>query len=85
MLLEHRDFLKSHYFRLISQGKDYITVDDLIDFLSLNGARPTTEDLEAILRRCDHTGDQVISYQEFSEMTSFYDSGVAVVAGVNKA
>jgi Ca2+-binding EF-hand superfamily protein len=42
---------------MISRGKDSITVDDLILFLQQSGHRPTTEDLEAILRRCDHTGD----------------------------
>ncbi len=51
------DFVKSRYFQLISRGKNSITVDDLIYFLQQNGHRPTTEDLEAILRRCDHTGD----------------------------
>ena len=73
-LLSHEHFLKSSYFRLIARNKDFITIDDMIDFLVINGSRPTTEDLEAILRRCDHTGDQLLSYHEFSEMTAFTES-----------
>lgn len=46
-------------------------MDDLIDFLILNGFRPATEDLEAILRRVDHSGDQLLSYAEFAEMTGY--------------
>lgn len=56
-LMNHYDFLKSRYFNLISRDKSYITVDDQIAFLEYNGYRPTTDDLEAILRRCDHSGD----------------------------
>lgn len=73
-LLSHENFLKSSYFRLVARDKDFITIDDMIDFLVINGSRPTTEDLEAILRRCDHTGDQLLSYHEFSEMTAFTES-----------
>ena len=61
-LITHYDFIKSRSFRTLSRGKDFITVDDLIDFLIINGSRPTNEDLEAILRRCDHVGDQMMSY-----------------------
>lgn len=56
-LIRHDDFVKSRYFDLLSLGKHCITVDDLIYFLNKNGQRTVTEDLEAILRRCDHTGD----------------------------
>lgn len=73
-LLSHENFLKSSYFRLVARNKDFITIDDMIDFLVINGSRPTTEDLEAILRRCDHTGDQLLSYHEFSEMTAYTES-----------
>jgi Ca2+-binding EF-hand superfamily protein len=72
-LIRHDDFVKSRYFNLLSLGKDYITVDDLIYFLQKNGLRPLTEDLEAILRRCDHTGDQTLNYTEFSELTAYTD------------
>jgi hypothetical protein len=30
--------------------------------------------MESILRRCDHSGDQFISYSEFSEMTAFVEN-----------
>ena len=56
-LINHYDFVKSRYFNMISRDKVFITVDDQIDFLSLNSFRPTTDDLEAILRRIDHSGD----------------------------
>jgi Ca2+-binding EF-hand superfamily protein len=73
-LMNHYDFLKSRFFNLISRDKVFITVDDQIAFLEYNGFRPTTEDLESILRRCDHSGDQLISYTEFSEMTAFVEN-----------
>jgi hypothetical protein len=41
---------------------------DLIYYLEGNGFYPQTEDLEAILRRCDHDGDRTISYEEFCEL-----------------
>jgi Ca2+-binding EF-hand superfamily protein len=71
--MNHYDFLKSRYFNLVSRDKSYITVDDQIAFLEYNGYRPSSEDLEAILRRCDHSGDQLLSYSEFSEMTAFVE------------
>jgi hypothetical protein len=55
--MNHYDFLKSKYFNQISKDKVFITVDDIIAFLEYNGFRPTNEDLESILRRCDHSGD----------------------------
>ena len=45
-----------------------ITVSDLINFLDQWGFRTTTEDLEAILRRCDHDATRSISYEEFAEI-----------------
>jgi|LauGreDrversion4_2_1035121.scaffolds.fasta_scaffold850487_1 Ca2+-binding EF-hand superfamily protein len=63
-------FICSRSFDTISRGRSFITVDDLIYFLDVNGYRPITADLEAILRRCDHTGDQMLSYTEFTELTS---------------
>jgi len=38
---------------------------------------PRREDLEAILRRVDHTGDQRISYEEFSELTSVNEKNLS--------
>ena len=72
-LIRHDDFVKSRYFDLLSLGKSYISVDDLIYFLNRQGQRTLTEDLEAILRRCDHTGDQTLNYTEFSELTAYTD------------
>ena len=77
-LMNHYDFLKSKYFNQISRDKVFITVDDIIEFLKYNGFRPTTEDLESILRRCDHSGDQLLSYSEFSEMTAFVENLSAI-------
>ena len=45
-----------------------ITVSDLINFLDQWGFRTTTEDLEAILRRCDHDATRSISFEEFAEI-----------------
>lgn len=54
-------------FRNISQGHSDIQMQDLIQFLDQNGFQPKTEDLEAILRRCDHDADRAISLEEFAE------------------
>jgi hypothetical protein len=35
--------------------------------LERNGFYPRESDLEAILRRCDHSGDKELSYTEFCE------------------
>jgi Ca2+-binding EF-hand superfamily protein len=37
---------------------------------------PRNEELEAILRRCDHEGDQMISYDEFCELVSSNEEGI---------
>ena len=39
----------------------------LIEFLEQNGFYPRTEDLEAILRRCDHDADRHLTFEEFCE------------------
>ena len=36
-LILNEDFVKSRFFSLISRGRELITVDDLIDFLRVNG------------------------------------------------
>lgn len=54
-------------FRDISRGHSDIQMQDLIWFLDTNGFQPKTEDLEAILRRCDHDADRAISLEEFAE------------------
>jgi hypothetical protein len=44
-----------------------------VSFLSQNNFYPKREDLEAILRRVDHSGDHLISFDEFNEITGFND------------
>ena len=73
-MINHYDYLRSRYFNLLSRGKEFITLDDLISFLDLNAYRAYTADLEAILRRFDHSGDQLLSYSEFCEMVSLHDA-----------
>ena len=43
-------------------------MEDLIQFLDQQGFYAKTEDLEAILRRCDHDADRSISFEEFAAM-----------------
>jgi Ca2+-binding EF-hand superfamily protein len=43
-------------------------MEDLIQFLDQQGFYAKTEDLEAILRRCDHDADRAISFEEFAEI-----------------
>jgi Ca2+-binding EF-hand superfamily protein len=43
-------------------------MSDLIYFLENNGFYPRTEDLEAILRRCDHDADRAFNFEEFCEI-----------------
>ena len=40
---------------------------DLIAYLESNGFYPRREEIEAILRRCDHDGNRLINYEEFCE------------------
>lgn len=54
-------------FRDISRGHADIQMQDLIWFLDANGFQPKTEDLEAMLRRCDHDADRALSLEEFAE------------------
>ena len=61
-VINHYDYLRSRYFNLMSRGREFITVDDIISFLDLNGYRAYNTDIEAILRRFDHGGDQLLSY-----------------------
>jgi hypothetical protein len=68
-LFKHKDYQKHKTFNEISRGLPYISMSDLIAFLEQNGFYPRTEDLEAILRRCDHDADRSLSFEEFSEIT----------------
>lgn len=67
-LARHADFENAKSFDLISRGNRYIEMIDLIYFLEGNGFHPRTEDLEAILRRCDHDADRALSLSEFAEL-----------------
>lgn len=68
-LFKHKDYQKNKTFNEISRGLPYISMSDLIYFLENNGFYPRTEDLEAILRRCDHDADRAFTIEEFSEIT----------------
>jgi hypothetical protein len=80
-VINHYDYLRSRYFNLLSRGREFITVDDMINFLDLNGYRAYTTDLEAILRRFDHSGDQLLSYSEFCELVSLHDAPLSSSIG----
>lgn len=58
----------SDVFVQISRGRAEISMSDLIWFCDRYGFQPTTEDLEAILRRCDHDADRALSFEEFVEL-----------------
>lgn len=45
-------------------------MSDLTCYLESNGYWPRSEDIESILRRIDHDGNQMISYNEFCELAS---------------
>jgi Ca2+-binding EF-hand superfamily protein len=69
-LLKRDDFIKSKIFQEMSHGEEHIKLDDLIAFLEKNAFYPKREDLEAILRRCNHDGNLMLSLEEFCEITS---------------
>ena len=55
-------------FNQIAGGRLEIAMTDLIWFCERYGFFPNTEDLEAILRRCDHDADRCINFEEFVEI-----------------
>jgi Ca2+-binding EF-hand superfamily protein len=67
-LFKNQDHQKLKTFHSISRGQTAISMSDLIYYLEQNGFHPRTEDLEAILRRCDHDADRYLSYEEFCEL-----------------
>jgi Ca2+-binding EF-hand superfamily protein len=74
-LLQRPDFTKLNYFNLIANGNEKIRVSDIVDFLRQQALmNPKKEELEAILRRCDHEADQMISFEEFCEIVSSNDN-----------
>ena len=68
-LFKHIDHQKLKTFNDITRGQTLVLMSDLIFFLEENGFCPKTEDIEAILRRCDHDADQALSFEEFCELT----------------
>ena len=56
-LFKHIDHQKTKTFHEISRGEVKIQMQDLSAFLQQNGFYTRTEDVEAILRRCDHDAD----------------------------
>ena len=68
-LLKNIDHSKMKTFHEIGRGDTLISMSNLIIYLENNGFHPRTEDLEAILRRCDHDADRALSYDEFCDLT----------------
>jgi len=52
----------------------FINMSDLIFFCEQNGFYPRTDDLEAILRRCDHDADRALNQEEFFEIVELNPS-----------
>jgi Ca2+-binding EF-hand superfamily protein len=67
-LFKHKDHQKLKTFHSLSRGRLDISMQDLIMYLESNGFHPRTEDLESILRRCDHDADRALSFDEFCEV-----------------
>ena len=49
-------------------------MEGLTAYLEKNGFYPCEEDLNAILRRCDHDANRMINFAEFCEMTGVKDN-----------
>jgi hypothetical protein len=49
-------------------------MSDLIQFCEQNGFYPRTDDLESILRRCDHDADRALNQDEFFELVELNPS-----------
>jgi len=62
--------VKAKVFVELAQNKEEIELNDLVQFLEGNKFYVRREDLEAILRRIDHEGNQKINFEEFCEATS---------------
>ena len=74
-LFKHVDHSKYKTFHEMSRGQVTVNMATLIIYLEDNGFHPRTEDLEAILRRCDHDADRCISFEEFCELTELPEGG----------
>ena len=69
-LLKREDFIKAKVFAELAHNEDHIKLDYLITFLEQHMFYPRRDDLEAILRRCNHDGNLMLNYEEFCEITS---------------
>ena len=67
-LFEVDKYDTQNIFHDISRGKPFITMPDLIFYLEQHAYHPRTEEIEGILRRCDHDSDGALSYEEFNSM-----------------
>lgn len=67
------DHQKVRLFENIAHGNSYATVHELTCFLERNGFYPRREDIESILRRIDHDGNQRIGYNEYCELVKMLD------------
>ena len=70
-----QDFVKVRAFESITRGYRVITMPDLISYLEKNSFFPRREDIEAILRRCDHDGNRELAYDEFLELVVQNEEG----------
>lgn len=61
------DYNRQDAFNEAGKGQTFISTYGLTQYLERNGFYPRESDLEAILRRCDHSGDKELSYTEFCE------------------
>lgn len=73
-LLKNPYYSKSKSYQEISKGDSQISMDHIVDFLSMYYIDATKLDLEALLRRYDHDSDMNISYAEFSELTTYVET-----------
>ena len=56
-------------FQIVAGKHNFITLLQLTAFLETEGFFfPKQNELEAIMRRCDHDGDRVLCFVEFAEL-----------------
>ena len=72
------DFVKDKVFAQVANKKNDIDLNDLISFLKSNNFEVKREDLEAILRRIDHEGNQMINLEEFIEATAINEMNLDI-------
>lgn len=73
-LFKNSDFQRNKAFNDASRGLTFINMSDLIYYCEQNGFYPRTDDLEAILRRCDHDADRSLNFEEFCEIVELNPS-----------